>query len=276
MYRQVTRMRMAMISAAALGVLGATWVSDPGAAAQARQPAPVASVGAARPPASPGGTLCAAVRRALGGPTAPAASAIQRTRLTASDAHRGSNFGNSVAISGDTAVVGAWGWPGNAVGAAYVFVRSGTGWSQQAKLTAADGGPGDAFGDAVSISKGTALVGAFGKDYQTGAAYVFVHSGATWSQQAKLTAADAARGAAFGWSVATTGSTALIGAGFDNSKPGAAYVFTRSQTAWSQRVKLVEPGAGFGSSVAISGPTAVVGVPYPGGSTGAAWVFAGV
>ena len=103
-----------------------------------------------------------------------------------------------MALSGDTALVGAFpedGPAGEAQGSAYVFTRSGTVWSQQAKLTASDAAAFDYFGFSVALSGDTALVGTPFDDallpfWDYGAAYVFVRSGTVWSQQAKLTAAD--------------------------------------------------------------------------------------
>jgi hypothetical protein len=172
-----------------------------------------------------------------------------------------------VAIYGSAVVVGA---PsrrvGNASGegAAYVFVRSGPGWSQQAELTASDGINGDGVGQSVAIYKSTAVVGTNVSNRPTGAAYVFVHSGSSWSQQAKLTAADGSVGDLFGWSVAVSGSTAVVSAPGHRHVTGAAYVFVRSGTSWSQRAELVPsdaaPGHGFGfGGVAISGPNLVAG-----------------
>ena len=141
--------------------------------------------------------LRAAVRTALGSPKMSSSSGFQRARLTASDHARGDQFGYSAAISGSTAVVGAYA-KNSSTGAAYVFVHSGTGWSQQAKLTAPDGAAGDQFGYSAAISGTTAVVGAPGKNSLTGAAFVFARSGTAWSQQAALTASDAARNDFFG------------------------------------------------------------------------------
>ena len=195
----------------------------------------------------------------------------EQQKLTASDAAWNDDFGTSVALSGDTAVVGA---PfdddaGSASGSAYVFVRSGTRWSQQQKLTASDAAPNDDFGLAVALSGDTAVVGAIGDDdagRDSGAAYVFVRSGTRWSQQQKLTASDAASNDLFGISVAVSGDTAVVGAYADDDAggdSGAAYVFVRSGTRWSEQQKLTASDAAagirFGNSVAVSGDTAVVG-----------------
>src|SRR5207245_1135931 len=133
-----------------------------------------------------------------------------------------------------TVVVGAP-FKNTNTGAAYVFVRSGSTWSQQAELTASDGASFDQFGNSVAISDNTAVVGALTKNSGTGAAYVFVRSGTTWSQEAELSASDGAPFDAFGRSVATSGSTAVVGALGKNTSTGAAYVFVRSGTTWSQR-----------------------------------------
>src|SRR6202023_3439997 len=119
--------------------------------------------------------------------------------------------GSSRAISGATVVVGASNKNSN-TGAAYVFGRSGTAWSQQAELTASDAAVNDCLGWSVAISGSTVVVGAPNKKSNTGAAYVFVGSGTAWSQQGKLTASDAAVNDTFGWSVAISGSTAVVGA----------------------------------------------------------------
>jgi hypothetical protein len=124
-------------------------------------------------------------------------------------------LGYAVSISGDTALVGAMG-DLSAKGAAYVFTRSGATWSQQQKLTAADGEASDWFGGAVAVAGDTALVAAYGDDVganaNQGSVYVFTRSGSTWSQQQKLTAADGAALDDFGFRVALAGDTALIGA----------------------------------------------------------------
>ncbi len=117
--------------------------------------------------------------------------------------------------------------------AAYVFTRAGTSWSQQAKLTAADGAANDRFGTRVAISGNAAVIGAILDDDKcdnSGSAYVFTRSGASWSQQAKLTAADGAADDVLGWSVALSGDTAVIGAHFHDNDvngldSGSAYVF---------------------------------------------------
>src|SRR5207244_2622086 len=134
----------------------------------------------------------------------------------------------SVAVSGDTALVGAY---GDNHGSVYVFTRAGGVWTQQAKLTASDGAVGDVFGYNVALSGDTALVGARNANAQQGAAYVFTRSGGVWTQQQKLTAGDGVAQDHFGRGVALSGDTALVGASGDdvgaaNTSEGSAYVFT--------------------------------------------------
>ena len=211
----------------------------------------------------------------------------EQAKLTASDAAAKDGFGGSVAVSGNTVVVGApldseGGWDS---GSAYVFVRSGGSWNQQAKLTASDPAIGDRFGWAVAVNGDTAVVGApyKGTHNDTGSAYVFVRSGESWSQEAKLTASGSNRERWFGYSIAISGDTAVIGAPFDNggfSYSGAAYVFVRSEGSWSEQSKLTASDTTIddhlGWSVAISGDTAVVGAPYDddnGDESGSAYIF---
>ncbi|WP_132577781.1 FG-GAP repeat protein, partial [Pseudofulvimonas gallinarii] len=211
--------------------------------------------------------------------------ALQQGKLTAGDAQTGDYLGYSVAVSGDTAVVGAHyeDTGGFNAGAAYVFVRSGGSWSQQAKLVAGDPQANDYFGYSVALDGDTVLIGAYGKSIGAGAAYVFVRSGGNWIQQDKLVAADAEAYDGFGYSVALEGDTALVGARFEatgGTEAGAAYVFVRGSGNWSQQAKLVAVDAEaydwFGWSVALDGDTALVGAPYEGdggSAAGAAYVY---
>ncbi|MDQ3652920.1 MAG: FG-GAP repeat protein [Acidobacteriota bacterium] len=216
----------------------------------------------------------------------------QQAKLTASDTADGDFLGTSVAISGNTIVAGAPGddtAAGQQAGSAYVFVRSNGVWSQQAKLTASDATAEDKFGWSVAITGGTAVVGAYDDHTAAGdgagSAYVFVRTNEVWSQQAKLTASDATAEDRFGWSVAITGDTIVVGAPSDTliivlsptttpvpflkivQKAGSAYVFGRSNGQWSQQVKLTASDAAkndwFGYSVAISGDNILVGAPSP-------------
>ena len=192
----------------------------------------------------------------------------QQAKLTANDGEAGDFFGPSVAISGNTAVIGNPRDDDNGInsGAVYIFTRSGTTWNQQAKLIAGDGSVGDEFGNPVAIDGDTVIVGAWQNDTKgidSGAAYIFTRSGTTWNQQAKLTASDGVERDAFGFSVAISGNTVTVGANRKSNSVGAAYVFTQSGTIWNQQAKVIaSDGAnfdGFGNSIAISGNTLIVG-----------------
>jgi hypothetical protein len=219
----------------------------------------------------------------------------QIRKLTAADAQDDDWFGNSVAISGDTVVVGAHGedGAGNLRGAAYVFARNTGGadaWGQVRKLAASDAQDVDQFGYYVAISGDTVVVGATGGDGASsgcGAAYTFVRADGAWRQAAKPTASDAQDGDQFASSVAISGDTVVVGADSEDgvgSARGAAYVCTRNRygaDAWGQVRKLVASDAQnddyFGNSVAISGDTVVVGARLEDGAgsdRGAAYVFA--
>jgi hypothetical protein len=227
----------------------------------------------------------------------------QQAKLTAGvDAGNNDRFGHSVSISSDgsTAVVGAYLDDDNGQsnsGSAYIFVRSGGTWTQQAKLTAGtDAGGADYFGFRVSISGdgSTVIVGAYQDDDNgqsgSGSAYIFVGSGGTWTQQAKLTAgADAGASDNFGYSVSISsdGSTAIVGARYDDdngqSNSGSAYIFVRSGGTWTQQRKLTAEDASandhFGYSVSISsdGNIAIVGARYDDdngqSNSGSAYIF---
>lgn len=204
-------------------------------------------------------------------------------QLASVETTTGDCLGISVSVDGDTALVGAYGDDdlGQDAGAVYVPVRDGSLWTRQAKLTAADGAAGDQFGVSVSIDGTTALVGASGDDdlgAESGSTYVFVRSGSSWVQQAKLLAQDGEAGDLFGCDVALDGDTALIGAHGDDDlglDSGGAYLFVRNGTTWSQRTKLIAPAGDaefrFGTSVSIDDDTALVGADRSGG--GRAYVF---
>jgi hypothetical protein len=195
------------------------------------------------------------------------------------------SFGISVAISGNTVVVGAFGEDSDDVledednsGGAYVFVRTGSAWTQQGHLTATNPHILDNFGVSVAISGDTVVVGAYGQSSSAGAAYVFARSGISWNEQAFLQASNSDADDQFGFSVAISGDKIIVGAFGESSDAngvngnqsdngalgaGAAYVFVRNGTVWSQQAYLKasnsDTGDGFGESVALSGNTAVVG-----------------
>lgn len=197
-------------------------------------------------------------------------------------------FGNAVALSGDTLLVGAWtdNGLGLASGSAYVFRHVGMQWVQEAKLLASDGAAGDWFGRSVALSGDTAVIGAPNDDdlgVNAGSVYVFQRSGSTWAQEAKLYGDDTFAGDQLGTAVAVAGDVLVAGAPyFSTAGPasGAAYVFRRSGTSWAVEQKLL-PVSGavldyFGYSVAMADDTAVIGAPLDGQlgfNSGTAYVF---
>lgn len=204
-------------------------------------------------------------------------------KLIANDGADGDEFGISVSISGDWALVGARGDDDNGerTGAAYVFERDDSGtWSEVAKLTASDGETSARFGASVSIAIDRAVVGAMGDNDYTGAAYVFERDASdTWNEVARLADVEGVEGDVFGCSVSVSGNRVLIGAEGDeqlaqrSGSPnvfervgGSAFVFEReSSGAWSQVAKLsagdIADFDRFGFSVSISGDRALVGAP---------------
>lgn len=198
-------------------------------------------------------------------------------------------FGQSVAIDGNTAVVGAYGEDGpnnnaSASGAAYVFVKTGNVWKQQASLKASTPVVGDFLGLSVSISGNTIVAGAAYDDTganDSGAAYVFVRRGSTWTQQAQLKAPTPVATERFGHCVSISGDSVVAGArnatSGGQSGAGAAYVFARSGTEWSFQTRLTAStpivDGRFGTAVAIWGDKLIVGAPADTSGTGNAEVF---
>ena len=202
-------------------------------------------------------------------------TATELAKLIAADGLNGDAFGAAVAIEGDTAVVGA-----TEAGAAYVYTRGATGWTQQAILTTTDASPGSWFGSAVALHGDTIAVGAQ-RAYGTGAAYVFTRNGTTWTQQDEIVASDATAAQQFGKTLALVDNTLLVGAFGDNSFLGAAYLFTRNANLWSEQAKLtagVDGVAGdfFGYAVALTNDTALISAVLDDNSAnhaGSAYVF---
>jgi hypothetical protein len=222
----------------------------------------------------------------------------QGEKLTANDEDGEGMFGTNVTLSadGDTALIGGWnddsefGIGGNrdysGKGAAWVFTRSGSTWTQQGpKLTANDESGNGKFGTIVALSANgnTALIGGWNDDHSKGAAWIFTRSGSAWTQQGpKLTGGGETGEGRFGVAVALSadGGTALVGGLADNSTRGAAWLFTRSSSTWTQQgpKRLPNDGAGegeFGTNVALSadGATALIGAWRDNSGTGAAWAF---
>jgi hypothetical protein len=208
------------------------------------------------------------------------------TKLTAPDAFIDQNFSYAMAIDGVTAVIGA---PNHSVvadgsGAAYVFVRTSSGWQLQQKLTANDASPQSFFGISVAIDHDTIVVGANGDanaGFSSGAAYVFVRSGNTWVQQQKLIGSENSTDDAFGLSVGVKGNTIVCGAfgnsAFNTITWGTAYVFTRTGNTWTETQKLAASDAAdfnsFGGTVAMTEDTIIVGAIGNAGFAGAVYVF---
>lgn len=231
----------------------------------------------------------------------------QQAYLKPSNTGRDDRFGYRVAVSGDTAVISSFQEDSNAVGingeqtnnnainsgAVYVFVRSGTNWTQEAYLKASNTEAGDIFGRSIAVSDNTIVVGAPQEDssataangnqadnstIDSGAAYVFVRTGTTWIQQAYLKASNTGAGDNFAFRVGVSGDTILVGAWGedssaagvngsqnDNGAPdsGAAYVFLRTGTNWTQQAYLKASNTDaydrFSVSLSISHDKIVVG-----------------
>lgn len=201
-------------------------------------------------------------------------------------------FGQTVALSGDTAVVGAPAEDVNGLwdaGAVHVYVRNGSGWTEQARLTASNIARQDHFGESLALDGDTLVVGGNrfndqGSAQERGDVYVFVRNGTTWTEQAHLIASNAENGDLFGHAVAISGNTIAVGAPWedgDGSGPGnngatdsgAVYVFARNGTTWSQTAYLKMPEVvrahdHFGVSVAVEGDVIAVGAPQSDGFDG--------
>ena len=220
-----------------------------------------------------------------GQPARIMAGPMVETQLIADDGAEGYQCGFSVSMDGDHALVGAFGDDTNGLyaGSAYIFSLNGEAWQQEAKLLPDDGEQFDFFGWSVALSGKRALVGAFGDDAETGAAYVFEFNGSTWQQTAKLTASGGAMFDDFGISVALDGDRALVGAfgvADNGAYSGAAYVFEFNGSTWQQTAKLTAndalEGDNLGVSVALNGDQALVGadgVDDNGPGSGAAYLF---
>jgi hypothetical protein len=195
---------------------------------------------------------------------------VEVIKFFASDLDDDDQFGTSVAISGDTALVGAWLDDGPIVnqGSVYVLERDALGmWSEVQKLVASDAST-DNFGYSVAISADRAVIGAWHDDDQgtdSGAAYVFERNAAgTWIEQAKLTASDGESGDNFGLSVAIDGNIAVVGSPFTGFNRGSAYIYERDPSGmWLEQPKVqasdMDNGDQFGSAVAVDGTDILIG-----------------
>jgi hypothetical protein len=218
----------------------------------------------------------------------PFPSLQQGGHLSGSDAVGNANQGFSVAISadGNTAIVGGSD-DNNYMGAAWIYARSGNVWAQQGNKLVGTGAVSpnvyQGLGVAISADGNTALVGGFKDNNNVGATWVFTRSGTTWNQQGNKLVGTGAVGAANQGayvSLSADGNTALIGGYTDNSLAGAAWVFTRSGSTWTQQgSKLIGTGSVGGSqqgadvSLSADGNTAIIGGPGDNNNMGAAWIF---
>ena len=211
----------------------------------------------------------------------------EQEKLLAPDGATEDRFGYSVSVTQDYAVIGAMhdDDDGYRSGSAYIFVRDGETWSEQAKLNASDGDIEDYFGAEVSIEGDYALIGAPSDDddgLSSGSAYIFYRNGNIWTEHAKLTSSEGDASDYFGCSVSIEGDYAVIGAEGNNNFSGAAYIFARSGDTWSEQVKLTASdgahGDSFGRSVSIEGDYAVIGAFHDdndnGEDSGSVYIFA--
>ena len=210
---------------------------------------------------------------------------VQQAKLLASDGDSDALFGRSMAISGETVLIGTSGHErlNQYTGSAYVFHFDGSDWVQQAKLAASDGAEADLFGITVDLDGDTAVIGAPYDDVvdrDSGSAYVFHFDGADWVEQQKIVPTDGAKLDNFGCDVAVSGNHLLVGAHKDDDNgddSGSTYVFHFDGTSWVQQAKLPAPGAGpgesLGFSLAIDGDVAIVAAPRYGGCVGSARAY---
>jgi len=212
----------------------------------------------------------------------------QVQKIVASDRDANDYFGYSVSISGDYAIVGAYGEDHDASGgaelinsgSAYIFKNNAGTWQQVQKIVASDRAELDAFGCSVTISGDYAFVGAYSEDHdasggtelnKSGSVYIFKNNAGTWSQVQKIVASDREAEDQFGWSVSVSGDYAFVGAykedhdasgGTELSNAGSVYIFKNNAGTWSQVQKIVasdrEADDNFGFSISISGDNAIV------------------
>ena len=206
----------------------------------------------------------------------------QQAKLTPDDGTEDAGFGCSVAIDGDTAIIGATSDLENnrGPGSAYVFIRIGETWSQQAKLIPDDSMPSDMFGWSVALDNNTAIIGAYGNSAYRGSVYVFMRVGESWTQQARIGADDTIPGDGFGYSVSLSGNSIVAGTPYDDDygfHSGSAYVFVSDGNGWTQQAKLIpsEPADDdkFGYSISIGGDISAIGAYGNDGQKGSAYIF---
>ncbi|MGO8956778.1 MAG: FG-GAP repeat protein [Streptosporangiaceae bacterium] len=200
----------------------------------------------------------------------------QTAELKGSDTVARDEFGTAVAISGATAVVGAW-IHAKSAGRAYVFTKTAAGWKQTAELKVPHAAADDEFGASVAVSGGSVVVGAPGPAKGGSSAYLFTRTRTGWTQVIRLTGSDTAASDAFGYSVAISGSVSVVGAYYHANVSGRAYVFTSTKAGWKQVAELrssdATAGDMFGYRVGVSGTTAVVGALNHASFAGRAYLF---
>ncbi|MFT6387093.1 MAG: subtilisin family serine protease [Cellvibrionaceae bacterium] len=208
---------------------------------------------------------------------------LEQQELVVSELSSGDVFGTSIALEGDTALVGASGF---GQGVVFVFERSGDVWIEQQILTANLGSSAYTFGRSLAVSGDTALIGANANDdsgVATGSAFVFVRTGGVWVEQQQLFSGDGDLSDLFGLEVSLDGDTALISAYQDDDNAensGAAYVYVRESEIWSLQQKLTASDGDFwdffGIGVALSGDVALIGASGDNervNDAGAAYIF---
>lgn len=202
---------------------------------------------------------------------------VQQQKIAASDGAANDNFGISVSMFGNFAVVGA---ASDDIGiytdqgSAYIFFYNGSSWVQTQKLAHASGGSGDRFGFSTCIKGNSLIIGAWGDDVgantQQGSADIFIYNGSTWVLQGQVTASDGLTDDFFGFSVTIDGNWAIIGAPYDdigaNANQGSVYVFKYNGSTWGYWQKVTRPVFGaadynFGYSVSMSATYCIIGEP---------------
>ena len=204
------------------------------------------------------------------------------TKLTPSNGAGNDSFGNSVSISGNKAIVGAFG-KDNRTGSAYVYQLINGTWTETEKFKASDAEVEDNFGFSVSISGDKAIVGSYRDDdnlIDRGSAYIYELSNGNWNET-KIIASDAVSGDHFGWSVSISGDKAIVGSyRFTSvSNISSAYIYELNNGSWNEtKISATDGVTGdrFGSSVSISGNKTIVGSHYDddnGTNSGSAYIF---
>lgn len=210
----------------------------------------------------------------------------ETAQLESSDYAEHDGFGRDVAISGDRSFVGASGNLDVDSGSAYVFLRKGASWIEEAKLVPSDGDVGDQFGRALAADGDFVVVGALADDdacpedpsCNSGAAYVFRRVGTSWIEEAKLTAPGVPTLQFFGRDVSISGNTVAIvmSTALQGTPPGVVYVFERTESDWELQAQLIPEGTdddSFLISVSLSGDLLLIGAWLDNGGAGAAYVF---